>query len=373
MVDHVLRCQSCGVAHDPSQSTWACPCGGLLDVEMSPCFPLERFSQRPPGLWRYREALAVSGRAKPVSLGEPQTPLVEADRTPCRTLLKLDYLFPTGSFKDRGASVLLTQSRELGVTFLIEDSSGNAGAAIAAYAAASGVRAKVFVPATASTAKTALITAYGAELVKVPGTRANTSQAAWDAAQGAYYASHVWNPYFLEGTKTIAFEIWEQMGRTAPDWVITPVGHGTMLLGVAIGFRQLQQAGLVTVLPRIVGVQAAACAPLVQAFGSRPQALSPTVAAATAADGIAIDQPVRWRQILQAVTESHGRLIGVSEEAIEDALVTWARRGWLMEPTSATALAAYAHLAADHCFAATDTVVVPITGSGSKSTSRFLT
>lgn len=373
MISHVLRCQTCGRALDSRQPIWVCPCGGLLDVEMSCEFPLERLAQRPPGLWRYREALPLPVQTSPVSLGEPLTPLVEATQTPCRTLLKLDYLFPTGSFKDRGASVVATQARELGVTFLVEDSSGNAGAAIAAYAAAAGARARIFVPASASPAKTALIAAYGAELVKVPGTRSATSQAAWNETRHAYYASHVWNPYFLEGTKTAAFEIWEQLGGRAPEWVITPVGHGTLLLGLAIGFRQLKQAGLIASPPRIVGVQAAACAPLVHASVASPPVLEPIAAGPTAADGIAIDQPVRWRQILEAVKESHGRLVAVSEESILAAQVTWARRGWLMEPTSATALAAYAELVSERAFESSDTVVVPITGSGAKSASRLLT
>lgn len=334
-------------------------------------FPSSILSARPPGVWRFREALPIAHDAIPVTLGEFQTPLVEVLAAPCRVLLKRDSDLPTGSFKDRGASVLITQARELGVSFVVEDSSGNAGSAIAAYATAAAMRARIFVPTNAAPAKAALIESYGAELVRVPGTRADTAQAAWMEAQRAYYASHVWNPYFLQGTKTVAFEIWEQMGHTAPDWVITPVGHGTMLLGLAIGFRQLREAGLLDKLPRIVGAQATACAPLVHTARSGGNELIRIIAEPTQADGIAIDRPVRWRQILAAVRECDGQMVDVTEDAIRSAHLQWSSRGWAMEPTSATAFAALAKLSAMHFFEATDTVVIPVTGSHTKAVKRF--
>ena len=193
------------------------------------------------------------------------TPLLPVATGGREVFLKIDHLLPTGSFKDRGAAVLLTKMRELGVTSGVEDLSGNAGAAIAAYAAAAGVPVSIYVPASAPEAKVAQIRLYGARLVSVPGSREETTAAALAEAQQSYYASHVWNPFFLEGTKTVAFEIWEQSGRRAPDWVITPVGHGTMLLGLFNGFQHLLEAGVTSQLPRIVGVQAANCAPLAAA------------------------------------------------------------------------------------------------------------
>lgn len=330
-------------------------------------FPWQAMRDRPPGLWRYREALPIAVQTTPVSLGEPQTPLSYVDMPSGQLILKLDHLFPTGSFKDRGATVLLTKAVELGVTSVVEDSSGNAGAAIAAYAAAAGIAARIYVPASASPAKTSQITLYGAGLVRVPGTRAATAQAAWQEAQRTYYASHVWNPYFLEGTKTIAFELWEQLGCRAPDWIIVPVGHGTMLLGVFKGFEHLRQAGLIRILPRIVGVQAAACAPIYRAWLSGLNDLPQTLAVVTQAEGIAISQPVRWRQIVQAVRQSDGFLVTASEEAIESALLAWARRGQLVEPTSAVTLAAYEQMASAGRFASHDLVVAPLTGTGTKA------
>lgn len=365
-----LRCQDCGARHDAMAPLWACPCGGLLDVEMPASFPWDIMRQQPAGLWRYRAALPLPPNAPPVSLGEMQTPLLAIDDPASRLHLKLDFLFSTGSFKDRGAAVLMTQVRALGVTQVVEDSSGNAGAAIAAYAAAAGISAKIYVPASAPAAKARQIALYGAELVRVPGTRADTTAAVQEEARQRYYASHVWNPFFLEGVKTIAFEIWEQLGGQAPDWVLTPVGHGTMLLGLFQGFAYLRRAGIIPTLPRIVGVQAAAVAPLAAALAGG--SLAEVSAGDTLADGIAIVKPLRWRQILSAVRVSRGSIVTVTEAEIRHAVITWARRGILMEPTSAAALAAYRSLSHAGWFTGAETVVVPVTGAGSKTTQQIL-
>jgi threonine synthase len=368
----ILRCQACGVEHDSSLPIWACPCGGLLDVAMPAVFPWEAMRLRPAGLWRYREALPLPAAARPVSLGEMRTPLLPVEDRASRLHLKLDFLFPTGSFKDRGAAVMLTQIRHLGVSHVVEDSSGNAGAAVAAYAAAAGISASIYVPASAPPAKTAQIALYGARLVQVPGPRAAATEAARSEAARSYYASHVWNPFFLEGVKTVAFEVWEQLGQQAPDWVITPVGHGTMLLGLYNGFNFLRQAGMVQRLPRFVGVQAAAVAPLAVALQQQTDHLPEVLAGDTLADGIAITWPLRWQQILSAVRATDGQIVTVTEHEIKQAVLAWARRGILMEPTSATALAAYRALSSKQLFGGSATVVVPITGSGVKSAQQIL-
>jgi threonine synthase len=335
-------------------------------------FPWVAMRQRPAGLWHYLEALPLPAAAQPISLGEMCTPLLPIEDSASRLHLKLDFLFPTGSFKDRGAAVMMTQIRSLGVSHVVEDSSGNAGAAVAAYAAAARISASVYVPANAPVAKTAQIALYGANLVRVPGPRAAATEAAQQEAARSYYASHVWNPFFLEGVKTVAFEIWEQLGQQAPDWVITPVGHGTMLLGLYKGFDYLLRAGMIQRLPRIAGVQAAAVAPLAAATAQQMNRLPEIVAGDTLADGIAIARPLRWRQILSAVRATDGQIVTVAEHEIKQAVLAWARRGILMEPTSATALAAYTTLSNTQVFSASDVVVVPVTGSGVKSAQRIL-
>ncbi len=339
---------------------------------MTARFPWEVMQQRPAGLWRYREGLPLPAAAEPVSLGEMRTPLLAVNDAGSRLHIKLDFLFPTGSFKDRGASVMMTQIQRLGIRHVVEDSSGNAGAAVAAYAAAAGISASIYVPASAPPAKTAQIALYGAGLVQVPGPRAAATEAAQQAAGRSYYASHVWNPFFLEGVKTVAFEIWEQLGQRAPDWVITPVGHGTMLLGLYKGFDHLQRAGVIQQLPRIVGVQAASVAPLALAWQQQAASLPQIGAGETLADGIAIVNPLRWRQILAAVRATDGQIITVTENEIKQAALVWARRGLLMEPTSAAALAAYETLSRQRFFESSAIVVAPITGSGVKSAPQIL-
>lgn len=368
----VLRCQTCRALHPADLPIWRCTCNGLLDVEMPADFPTDKLTGRPASLWRYREALPLRPDTTPVSLGESMTPLLPVNTQGRDIFLKIDHLLPTGSFKDRGAAILLTKMREVGVTSAVEDSSGNAGAAIAAYAAAAGVKMSIYVPASAPPAKAAQIRLFGARLVQVEGSREDTTAAAVAEAARSYYASHVWNPFFLEGTKTAAFEIWEQLGQRVPDWVVTPVGHGTMLLGLFKGFRHLLLAGVTTGLPRIIGVQSANCAPLTAAWNSDQKTLPAITRSSTIADGIALARPLRWQQILAAVSETQGRIVSVDEEAIWRAFLGWPARGIAVEPTAASALAFVDRwLAADSSTIGMTGVVV-LTGSALKTSTRIL-
>jgi len=198
-------------------------------------------------------------------MSEGFTPLEEVEFSGDRALIKVDYLFPTGSYKDRGATVLISKMKEWGVQEVVEDSSGNAGCAIAAYCARAKIACEIYVPRGTSPEKTVQIQTYGAALRKVQGARERTAEAAREAASKIPYASHCWNPFFLHGTKTFAFEVWEQMGWKAPDVLVLPVGHGTLFLGAAMGFRELKEAGMIKRIPRLVGVQSASCAPLYEA------------------------------------------------------------------------------------------------------------
>ena len=184
--------------------------------------------------------------------------------------LKLDFLMPTLSFKDRGAVVLATLASALGVRSALTDSSGNAGTAAAAYLARAGIPCRVFVPEATSPAKLAQMRAHGAEITLVAGTRADTAAAAREMASqpGIFYASHVFHPYFLHGVKTYGYEIWEQSGGLLPDTVVVPAGNGTLVLGCHLAFRELVEAGLAVRMPTLVAVQAAACAPVAEAFRS---------------------------------------------------------------------------------------------------------
>ena len=308
------------------------------------------------GLWRYRSDLAIRG--DPVTLGEGATPIVPYDKL----LLKLEGISPTGSFKDRGAATAITAARAAGAQVVIEDSSGNAGTAIAAYAAAAGLGARIFAPDDIVAVKARAIQVLGAELIKVSGPRSAVTEAAVAAAREAYDAGHARDDAFLEGTKTIAFELFEELGEQLHD-VITPVGHGTVLIGMAMGFADLVAAGRMERAPRLHGVQSEACAPLVRGAPiGRP---APVVRQASIADGIRIPEPTRAERSYAAVRYSGGRWIAVSEDAIERAWRQAAAAGLLMEPTSAAAIAGarVLNLPAG--------AVVIITGSGLKAVERY--
>jgi threonine synthase len=309
------------------------------------------------GLWRYRADLAIPG--DPVTLGEGATPLMPYDKY----VLKLEGLSPTGSFKDRGAATAITAARAAGARTVVEDSSGNAGTAIAAYAAAAGLRARIFAPDDIVPGKARAIQVLGAELIKVSGPRSAVTEAAVAAAaREAYDAGHARDDAFLEGTKTIAYELFEELGERLHD-VITPVGQGTVLIGMAMGFADLVATGRIERAPRLHGVQSEACAPLVRGAPiGRP---APVVRQASIADGIRIPEPTRAERSYAAVRYSGGRWIAVSEDAIERAWRQAATAGLLMEPTSATAIAGarVLNLPAG--------AVVIITGSGLKAVDRY--
>jgi threonine synthase len=341
--------------------------------------PLSPGSDRLDGLWRYSAWIPV-GAAPGLSMGEGQTPVLAVGADLPGMYVKLEFLAPTGSFKDRGAVVLASAAVARGAERVVVDSSGNAGSAIAAYAARAGVPCTVFVPERTSPGKQAQIRAYGATLELVAGDRMATAERAIAEVDqtGAMYASHVYDPFFLQGTKTFAFEVWEQLG-TVPDALLVPVGNGTLLLGAWRGFRELRTAGLVARLPALIGLQSERCAPLALAYKHGSDTPADVQAQATVAEGIAIPRPPRGAQILAAVRESGGCVVSVPEAAIAPAGRELAGRGLLVEPTAALVWAG-ALLArglggvrvegeawrAARALAA-GTVVVPLCGSGLKA------
>ncbi len=334
-------------------------------------------------LWRYRAALPP---LPPVSLGEGCTPLLTRTWSGVEVGFKLEWFNPSGSFKDRGSSVMISALAAQGVDQVLEDSSGNGGSSVAAYCAAAGVGATVLVPAHTSPAKTLQTTAYGARVTPVDGDRDATAAAALRRAERTVYASHNWHPYFLEGTKTLAYEIWEDLGFRAPDAVVTVAGAGSIVLGCDLGFTELLAAGRIAALPRLLVAQPANCAPLHAAFhagsGSGVHAGSPagspveqgapaTLASGpwrpTLAEGTAIKEPVRLPEVLAAIRRSGGTTAAVPEEDIASAQRRLAATGLYAEPTSATAAAAVDHFAARGELPPGGTTVVVLTGSALKA------
>ncbi len=364
-----LICTACQTTYPLADPRWRCDCGGLLDIDFEPRFPLAKIAARKPTLWRYREAIPLPEHAQIVSFDEGFTPLLPVKIAGRNVLVKQDHLFPSGSYKDRGATVMISQAKYLGLQSLVEDSSGNAGCAVAAYSARAGIACDIYVPESTSPGKLAQIQMYGAGLHRIPGTREDTATAVMQAAQTTYYASHSWNPFFFQGTKTFAFEVCEQLGWQAPDTLVLPAGNGTLLLGTAIGFNQLLQAGVIARLPKIVAVQAAACAPLEQAFAAGHGLPAAIDKRDTLAEGIAIAEPVRGEQILRAVRASGGSFLSLSEAEIVAALKAMAHQGHYIEPTAAAAIAGVAsYLPASD----PDEVIVSVfTGHGLKATEKL--
>ncbi|WP_405140420.1 threonine synthase [Sphaerisporangium sp. NBC_01403] len=357
---------SCGRSHAPSAERWRCDCGGLLDL--APAALTFRPRHGDHSLWRYEDAIPVPGRH--FSLGEGMTPLIEASLDGEEGVrLKLEYASPTGSFKDRGAVVLVALARVLGATRLVADSSGNAGTAVAAYAARAGVAAEIFVPSGTSEKKLLQIRGHGAKVTVVDGSREDTAEAAAERveATGAFYASHVYNPYFYEGTKTYALEVFEQLGGTAPATLVLPAGNGTLVLGAYRGFAELRAAGLTDRLPRIVAVQAERCSPVAAAFAARSDDVEPVTPGRTVAEGIAIAAPARGARMLEIVRETGGAVVTVSEDEIGAAHAALAARGLWAEPTGAVAYAAVRRLRAGGSPFGEGTVVAPLCGSGLKA------
>jgi threonine synthase len=348
----------CGPNHAPLLLT---PLPGLTRQQIDPAVR---------SLWRYRAAFPLQ-TDNPISLGEGVTPLLPRTIAGVRVLLKCEWFNPTCSFKDRGASVMMSLLRAQGVDHVLEDSSGNGGAAIAAYAAAGGIAATIMTPESTSPAKTVQMRAHGATVELIPGSRQATADAAVARSESIFYASHNWHPFFLHGTKTLAYELWEDLGFRAPDNVITPCGAGSNVLGCEIGFSELLRAGEIDCLPRIFAAQPANCAPIAAAFMAGSDEAVPTEIKPTMAEGTAIAQPIRLREVLGTLRETRGGAVTLTEPEIAAATLDLARVGIYVEPTSAQAAAAFAKLLATGTITPEQTTVLVMTGTGLKATPRI--
>lgn len=360
-------CSVCGKTYQVEARRWKCDCDGMLNVLKSSVNTKDINWTSHPSMWRYVSSMANDGEltAWPsVTLGEGQTPLLMLDETKPNAFVKVDFLMPTLSFKDRGAAVLVTLAKHLGVKKLIADSSGNAGTAIAAYSARAGIQCDVYVSSDTSPKKLAQIAAHGANIQAIQGTREEVAEAAQSAVENeeVFYASHVFNPYFYEGTKTYAFEVFEQLGK-APDTAIVPVGNGTLVLGVYLGFKELLEAQKIEHMPKIVAIQAENCAPLASAFENNEMIAKPVRNEGTLAEGIAIAAPARSQQILKAIRETEGTILTIDEKAILKARQQLAAKGFYVEITSAINYAGYLKYATSK----DEVIVMPLCGAGIKS------
>jgi threonine synthase len=359
-----------GARYPLDEPRWRGESGGHLNLGDTAGLKRADIDTAMNSLWRYRRALLVDAKSA-VTLGEGWTPLVAGRWDGAPVALKLDYLMPSGSFKDRGMTVMVSYLKGRGLTHVLEDSSGNAGASLSAYCAAAGLRCRVLVPETASYPKIAQIAACGAEVVTIEGSRQDVADAALAMSREIFYASHNWQPFFAEGTKTLAYELWEQLGFRAPDNVVVPVGYGANVLGCDRGFSELLRNGEITRMPRLFGVQAANCAPYYAAFRAGVEHFVPAPVSPTVAEGIASSKPTRMREVLAPVRASGGEIVAVSEEEIVRALEALARTGYYVEPTSAAAAAGLSQLIARGVVRSDETTVLVLTGSGLKASAQI--
>jgi len=354
-----LICNKCGLVYPPNYFYWKCDCEGLLRLEHQQSFCKDKIIAEDLSLWRYRHILPLESEYKSITMKEGMTPLLPLNNANSKLLLKLEYLCPTGSFKDRGSTVLISVAKSYKVKDVVEDSSGNAGASIAAYCARAGIKCHIFVPASAKEEKVKRIEGFGAQLTKVEGPRQNTTDEALKEAESTYYASHWANPFFFQGTKTFALEVWEQLNYCAPDALVMPVGHGSLLLGSYIGFRELKKSNLIKKLPRLIAVQSEQCSPIYSQFAGLKY--KPSTKVKLLAEGIAVTNPPRKEEILQAIKDTKGLVCTVSDNEIYSAWRELCSQGFFVELTSAVALAGYNKLLKKE-LAEKLTVVIPLTG-----------
>lgn len=382
-----LRCVFCNAEY-PLEILYGCrACGGTLEVvyDYARAFTEEPFAAHPKrkDLWRYRALLPLRPETKPVTLGEGGTPLTRAGRLVEYVghellYLKNETVNPTLSFKDRPLTVGVTAARQFGVGAVVAASTGNTAAATAAYAARAKLPCRLYVPRETPPEKLTLMRAYGAGVVEVDGdfSAAHARAVQVAEAEGAFNLTSTFlNPYALEGDKTPAYEIFEQLGD-APDWLVIPVGAGPLLVGCFKGFRELQLAGKISRPPRLVAVQARGCAPLVRAFeAGKEEVESWKEPPRTIAGGIAdplTGYPRDGTRTLRTVRASNGLAVAVGdEETLESLKATAACEGLFVEPAAATAVAAARFLVRAGKVAPRESLVCVLTGHGLKDVAAY--
>jgi threonine synthase len=367
-----LECTKCGQSLSADIPQTVCPKdGGVLYARydlaaIQKATRPEQLRGRPCTMWRYAEVLPD---ASPVSLGEGFTPMLASREYP-NVLIKDEGLNPTGSFKARGLSAAITMAKHYGLKKLAIPSAGNAAGALAAYAAAAGLEAHIFMPKDVPMANRVESEYYGAHVTLVDGLISDCARMVAERKQkeGWFDVSTLKEPYRIEGKKTMGYEVAEQMGWRLPDGIIYPTGGGVGLIGMWKAFDELQELGWIgSERPRMVTVQSVGCAPIVKAWDEGKSVSEMWPDAATSAAGLRVPKAYGDYIILDILRKSRGIAVAVTDEEIMDALRNWARvEGIFAAPEGAAALAAYRKLRSSGFFSPTDKVVLLNTGTGLK-------
>ena len=374
-----LECSRCHLHHDASTPQTVCTaCAGSLYVRcdlsgakglaVRDAIGTTADDRRWSGMWRYR---AVLPDVEPVTLGEGWTPMLKSRRFP-NVWLKEEGANPTGTFKARGMAMAVTMARHYGLEKLATPTAGNAGGALAAYAAAAGIEAHIFMPRDTPMANQVECLAYGAHLTLVDGLISDCGKmvAERKAAEGWFDVSTLKEPFRVEGKKTMGYELVEQLGWEYPDAVFYPTGGGVGMIGMWKAFEEMEQLGWVKgKRPKMIAVQAAGCAPVVRAFEQGEQASQMWQGAHTEASGLRVPKPYGDYILLDILRASGGTAVALSDDAIFASLKDWAsHEGLMMSPEGAAATAAYDHLLTTGFLSESDRVVLFNTGSGNKYT-----
>ena len=334
-------CSACKSTEDVTTQKSKCDCGGLWKLEYQlPRFALSKVDKETWSIFRYRAFMPLKGEAwREISLGEGMTPVIQLEED---LLLKMDYFMPTLSFKDRGAAVLMAHCKDIGVDAVVQDSSGNAGNSVAAYAAKAGIDCEIFVPEGTSSKKINMIRAHNAKVNVVPGSRDHCADVCRSKVEkeSVYYANHVYNPFFYEGTKTYIYEVYEQLHRI-PATLFIPVGNGTLLIGAVKALEELVDSGIISDMPAIIAVQSEQCDPLAKAYLEEKKQPATVTPQPTLAEGIAIGVPKRGEEMLSSIYQHTIEVITAPEERILEARETLAAKGIYVEHTTAATYAAY--------------------------------
>ena len=358
-------CSKCGKHAEVTTREPRCSCGGLWKLEYSlPKFDESLIDRDEWSIFRYRAFMPLRDDTwRKVTMGEGMTPIVRFDDD---LMLKMDYYMPTLSYKDRGAAVLISHCKSIGVDSVVQDSSGNAGNSVAAYCGRVGIECEIFVPEGTSPKKIDMIKAHGSKVNVVPGTRDHCADVcrARVTEEGKYYANHVYNPFFYEGTKTYIYEIYEQLHRI-PENIFVPLGNGTLFLGIVFALEHLLASGKIDHMPNVIPVQSEHCAPFAEAvrLGLKEPAL--VTPEKTIAEGIAIGRPMRGAEILEKIYKYNMEIIEIPEDAILPARAELARHGVYCEHTTAGNYAAYLRYCELH--GKTPDSIITMCGAGLKS------
>ncbi len=374
-----LECARCAKRLEPGRVYNVCPCGAPLLVRYDLAHAARAIpdwsglASRPPTLWRYREVLPVSDGSSIVCLGEGFTPLVPARALGAQLGLPNLYLKdespnPTGSFKARGLAVAVSVARELGIRKMAIPSAGNAAGALAAYAAAAGMKCTAFMPEETPLANRVECALLGAEVILVPGSIRDCGRALRERGDGSFDVSTLREPYRLEGKKTMAYELVEQLRGRVPDAIVYPTGGGTGLIGMWKAFAEMETLGWIgPVRPRMFAVQATGCAPMVRAFASGAETAEEWADPHTVAAGLRVPAALGDFLILRALRESRGAAIAVDDDAMLEGVRRLARtEGVITSPEGGATLAALDRLLADGLLSGYETVVLLLTASGYK-------